>query len=305
MSIKKIITYLLVIMLICYGIGFTIISLTGGFKGNFNISYKNKETYNNLDQEKIEKIDTISQISIDILGCDINIIPEDREDVKAHFYGNATATFKPELETKINGKELLIFIKRPKSYSIFNSDLKLDVSVPKNYKENIDIDSSSGNIKIQNELTLNNLFIDVSSANVSLKDLNIKNLKYDSSSGSLIGESIVTDSTFIDVSSGSVELNNFTGDLKGDSSSGTIEVDYNIFDNNIELDTSSGNVNIGLPDDSKFYLDAECSSGNIECDFPIVVRGKHEDNTLRGTVGNDKNKIKIDTSSGNITILKN
>ncbi len=302
MSIKNIIKYLVIIMLICYGIGFTIISFTGGFKGDFSISYKNKKTYNDLDQEKIEKIDTISQISAETSSCDVNIIPEDREDIKAHFYGNATSTFKPELETKINGKELLIFIKRPKSYSIFNSDLKLDIFVPENYKENIKIDSSSGSINIQNELTLNNLFIDVSSGDASLKDLNIKNLKYDSSSGSLIGENIVTDSTVLDVSSGTIELNDFTGDLKGDSSSGTIKVNYNVFDNNIDLDTSSGTVNIGLPDDAKFYLDAECSSGEIECDFPIVVRGKQEDNTLRGTVGNDKNKIKIDTSSGDINI---
>ncbi|MEJ8553130.1 DUF4097 family beta strand repeat-containing protein [Tepidibacter sp. Z1-5] len=302
MSIKKIVTYLITIMLICYGIGFTIISFTGGFKDNFSVSYKNKKDYNNLDQEKVEKIDVINQISIEASSSDINIIPEDRANIKAHFYGNVISTFKPELETKINGKELLIFVKRPKSYSIFNSDLKLDIFVPKNYKENIDINSSSSNINIQNELTLNNLFIDVSSGDASLKDLNIKNLKYDSSSGTLIGDNIVTDSTCIDLSSGNVELNNFTGDLKGESSSGSVEVNYNIFDNNIDLDTSSGTVNIELPDDAKFYLDAECSSGNIECGFPIMVRGKQEDNTLRGIVGNDKNKIIINTSSGDINI---
>lgn len=302
MSIKKLVTYLITIMLICYGIGFTIISFTGGFKGDFSISYKNKKTYNDLDQEKIEKIDTINQISIETSSCDVNIIPEDREDVKAHFYGNVTSTFKPELETKVKGKELLIFIKRPKSYSIFNSDLKLDIFVPRNYKENIDIDSSSSNINIQNELTLNNLFIDLSSGNAKLKDLNIKNLKFEASSGSLIGENIITNSTVLEVSSGAIDLNNFTGNLKGDSSSGSVEVNYNVFDNNIDLETSSGNVNIGLPDDAKFYLDAECSSGDIECDFPIMVRGKQEDNTLKGTVGNDKNKIIINTSSGDINI---
>ncbi|MCT4507399.1 MAG: DUF4097 domain-containing protein [Tepidibacter sp.] len=302
MNIKKLVTYLVAIMLICYGVGFIIIHFTGGFKGNFSISYKNKKTYDNLNQEKIEKIDTINEIFIKAASCDVNVIPEDRGDIKAHFYGNATATFKPELETKIKGNELLIFIKRPKSYSIFASDLKLDIYVPKNYKENIAIDCSSGDVNIQNELTLNNFLVDVSSGNVNLKDLNIKNLKYDGSSGSLIGENIVTDSTLIDVSSGSVELNNFTGDLKGDSSSGIIKVNYNIFDNNIDLDTSSGDVKIDLPNDAKFYLDAECSSGDIECDFPIVVRGKQEDNTLRGTVGDDKNKIKINTSSGDIGV---
>ncbi|WP_099187481.1 DUF4097 family beta strand repeat-containing protein [Tepidibacter mesophilus] len=302
MSIKKLVTYLVVIMLICYGIGFTIMSFTGGFKGDFSILYKNKKTYNDLDQEKIEKIDTINQISIETSSCDVNIIPEDRQDVKAHLYGNITSTFKPELESKIKGKELLIFIKRPNSYSIFNSDLKLDIYVPKSYKEDIEINSSSSNINIQSELTLNNLFINLSSGNANLKDINIKNLKYEASSGSLIGENIVTKSTLIDVSSGYIELDKFTGNLRGESSSGSIKVNYNIFDNNIDLDTSSGTVNIGLPDDAKFYLDAECSSGNIECDFPIVVRGKQEDNTLRGTVENDKNKIIINTSSGNIKI---
>ncbi|WFD11495.1 DUF4097 family beta strand repeat-containing protein [Tepidibacter hydrothermalis] len=302
MNIKKIVTYLVIIMVICYGVGISIISFTGGFKDNFSISYKNKKTYNDLDQEKIEKIDNINQISIETSSCDVNIIPEDREDVKAHLYGNITSTFKPELETKVNGNELLIFIKRPNSYSIFNSDLKLDIFVPKNYKESIDVDSSSSNINIQNELTLNSLSIDLSSGNTKLKDLNIKNLKCEASSGSLIGENIITNNTVLDVSSGTIELNNFTGDLKGDSSSGSIEVNYNVFDNNIDLETSSGTVDIGLPDDAKFYLDAECSSGNIECDFPIVVRGKQENNTLKGTVGDDKNKIIINTSSGNVNI---
>lgn len=302
MSIKKIVTYLVIIMVICYGVGISIMSFTGGFKDNFSILYKDKKTYNDLNQEKIEKIDTIDQISIETSSCDVNIITEDREDVKAHLYGNITSTFKPELETKVKGKELLIFTKRPNSYSIFNSDLKLDIFVPKNYKENIDISSSSSNINIQNELTLNSLSIDLSSGNTKLKDLNIKKLKCEASSGSLTGENIVTESTVLDVSSGTIELNNFTGDLKGDSSSGSIEVNYNIFDNDIDLESSSGNVKIGLPDDAKFYLDAECSSGDIECDFPIVVIGKQEDNTLRGTVGDDKNKIIINTSSGNVNI---
>lgn len=302
MSIKKIVTYLVIIMVICYGVGISIMSFTGGFKDNFSILYKDKKTYNDLNQEKIEKIDTIDQISIETSSCDVNIITEDREDVKAHLYGDITSTFKPELETKVKGKELLIFTKRPNSYSIFNSDLKLDIFVPKNYKENIDISSSSSNINIQNELTLNSLSIDLSSGNTKLKDLNIKKLKCEASSGSLTGENIVTESTVLDVSSGTIELNNFTGDLKGDSSSGSIEVNYNIFDNDIDLESSSGNVKIGLPDDAKFYLDAECSSGDIECDFPIVVIGKQEDNTLRGTVGDDKNKIIINTSSGNVNI---
>ena len=81
-------------------------------------------------------------------------------------------------------------------------------------------------------------------------------------------------------------------------------VKYTDFDNNIAIDSSSGDIKITLPADSNFELDSETSSGRIICDYPITISGGQDRNQLEGIVGSGVNKIHLEVSSGDISILR-
>ena len=81
-------------------------------------------------------------------------------------------------------------------------------------------------------------------------------------------------------------------------------MEYKNFNNNVDLQASSGRIELKLPDNAEFKLNARASSGRITCKFPITVSGEKKDNYLAGTVKSDKNSVTLNTSSGNINISK-
>ena len=77
---------------------------------------------------------------------------------------------------------------------------------------------------------------------------------------------------------------------------------YKNFNNKIDIDSVSGNTEIILDKESKFYLKAKTTSGDISCDFPITIKDNKK-NLLEGNVGTSSNNIIIKTTSGDIDII--
>lgn len=300
-NIKKIVLFLLAIVVITYGIGAIMIF------SNTNLFNSEKGKYN-INDEKSININGIDTISINVTSAQINVIPYDGLEVKAHFYGNITTSSsyaKPELECYVNGDTLYINTKSKNivTFGFFSSNLKLDVDVPASYGSSLKLVSSSGSINLSS-LKLKNLSCNLSSGSININQIYAEDFKYNSSSGSLTAENLITKVSTLSSSSGSQRLIGFSGDLKASSSSGSIRAEYTSFDNNININASSGSVTVKLPDSSAFYLDASASSGSIRSSFPVIVTGSNNRHELRGTVVSDKNKVSIHTSSGSINIEK-
>lgn len=65
----------------------------------------------------------------------------------------------------------------------------------------------------------------------------------------------------------------------------------------LKIDTTSGDVRVGLQKEDCSIL-AETTSGDFRCDFPALMKdGQY-------IIGEGKNRIVIDTTSGNIEIFK-
>ncbi|MFL0269452.1 DUF4097 family beta strand repeat-containing protein [Candidatus Clostridium radicumherbarum] len=300
-NIKKIVLCLLSIVVITYGIG-AIVLFT-----NTKIFSPEKSMYN-INDEKSININGINTISVNVSSAQINVIPYDGLEVKAHFYGNVTTSSsftKPELECYLSGDTLYINTKSKNimTFGFFNYDLKLDVNVPASYGRNLKLDSSSGSINLSS-LKLKNLSCNLSSGSTNIKQIYADDFNYNSSSGSLTTENLTTKTSELNSSSGSQRLIGFSGDLKASSSSGSIRAEYASFNNNININASSGSVTVKLPENSDFYLDASASSGSIRSSFPITVTSNNNRHELKGTVTSDKNKISIHTSSGSVNIEK-
>lgn len=272
-----------------------------------------------IDEKENIEIANVDQIFIDVSSTDLNIIPEDREDVKVHLHGKKAGNLKHKLSMNLDDNTLQIEVKIKPGINIGYATLKLDVYIPRNYENILKIDGSSGDVNIEDmnlsklsiylssgDTNIKNLDVEnfkhkVSSGDTNIKNLNIKEFEYKAHSGDLEGNNVNTESLHYNTSSGEVKLENFEGVVEGVSTSGDIMIVYEKFNNNIDLKASSGSIIVNLPEDAEFYIDSRVSSGNINCKFPIEIESE-KDKELIGTVISNKNNIKIKTISGDIDI---
>ena len=70
------------------------------------------------------------------------------------------------------------------------------------------------------------------------------------------------------------------------------------------LETLSGGIEVFLPANAAFELDAETFSGHVRSDFPITMQGKISPRELRGVVNNGGATLRLKTFSGSIYIRK-
>jgi lia operon protein LiaG len=308
-NMRRIVLYLIATVFISYGAGTAM--LMSSTKGDFSsITFSSAASSGKsvtVNQEKQENIDSIDEIYVEASSSKINIITENRKDVKAQLTGNISSpslTMDPELEVSISGSRLDIKVKIQNTYwGPTTINLKLDVYLPADYTKNLKLRASSGSISVDN-IKLSSLDCSLSSGSLKLANAVIDNFQYKVSSGSLSANELITKSSNLTSSSGSIKIGSFTGDLKARASSGNIKVNYKKFDNHIDITASSGTIELTLPEDSEFSLVAKASSGTVSCKFPISIHEKSKNNYLEGVFKSDNNKIVLNTSSGNIKVLR-
>lgn len=301
MKVKKLVAILLGIMLIAFGVGLLSLKHYGfGNRKTHNINWNSNSPINgfvkhfndnstdyiekNIDEEIIEEASGISTIDIDVAFSNVNIIPEDRDNIRVHFHGYVKANFIPSIKTRSSNGTLYISFKKDSnnSHNTKTVDVNLDIYVPKTYDKAIKIDTSFGNIDISS-LTLSQLKLMTSFGNIEINDL--------------------TGDVEADTSYGNIVVENLTGNLEASTSFGNIDLEYEEFDYNIDADTSFGDIRLILPKNSQFKIDAECSFGNINIDFPVKVT-KNEKDKISGNVGNSSNTIELESSSGDIRVIR-
>jgi DUF4097 and DUF4098 domain-containing protein YvlB len=72
----------------------------------------------------------------------------------------------------------------------------------------------------------------------------------------------------------------------------------------LDVDTGSGSVTIHAPESLGGEVDIETGSGGIDLDFAVEVRRVRRDH-VTGTLGDGRGRIRIDTGSGTVRLLKN
>ena len=76
-----------------------------------------------------------------------------------------------------------------------------------------------------------------------------------------------------------------------------------------ELESHSGSINLSLPEQPGFELEAHTFSGRIRIDFPVKREGPIRDNdrgprSVRGTYGDGSSSLRLQTFSGNLTVTR-
>jgi hypothetical protein len=76
-----------------------------------------------------------------------------------------------------------------------------------------------------------------------------------------------------------------------------------------EVESHSGDVNLSLPEQPGFELEAHTFSGRIRIDFPVKSEGPIRDTdrgprSVRGTYGDGSSSLKLQTFDGNLTVTR-
>ena len=309
-EIYKVVIVLICIMLLSFAIGLSIIGVSGGFtKDNLlkNIS-KNTSKSSNVNETKTENVVGVDNISIEVVSCKVNIINEDRADVKAHLFGSSNIKNLPKLKMNIDGAKLNIIVKKESIKEVNLNDIEdlvLDIHIPNNYKNNLSIGGVSADVQIEKQISLKSLNLNLISGDTNIANAQLSNFIYEITSGDLNCEILHTANSNFKATSGDIKINDYKGDIYAKLTSGDVDISYSAFDKNkIDISLTSGDVDLSLPESAAFYVDANTSGGEIDTNFPIIVNKKSDDNELAGNVNNGDTVVKIEATSGDINIKK-
>ncbi len=188
-----------------------------------------------------------------------------------------------------------------------DGDLTIDVAaatvITRNTTGRLSIDAGSGRVEasdVNGSLSVDagsggsvisrvkggSLNLDVGSGRVRLTDADVTSLSIDAGSGGVNATGIRSSNVKIDAGSGGVELQLLSSPKL------------------LEIEAGSGGVTIRAPADLGAEIDVETGSGDINTDFAITMSGTSR-RALRGKIGNGSGRIRIETGSGGVRLLKN
>lgn len=72
----------------------------------------------------------------------------------------------------------------------------------------------------------------------------------------------------------------------------------------VEITNQHGSVDLGLPENAGFVVDAEAKNGSLENDFGLASKDNGDIHRLTGSVGNGGIRVRVQTSDGDVTIRK-
>jgi len=192
--------------------------------------------------------------------------------------------------------------------TIDNVDGILDVDVSASHtsvsrmRGSLTLDAGSGGVEVT-DMT-GDLKIDNGSGGTTLDGVRGGRLNMDVGSGSLRGRSIDVTEFVADVGSGGVRLSGLkTPKLHLETGSGSTDVELLAEPDDVSIEAGSGGVTLRMPAATSAMVDIETGSGGIDTDFEVKL-SRIERRALRGTIGSGKGRIKIESGSGSVRLMK-
>jgi hypothetical protein len=165
----------------------------------------------------------------------------------------------------------------------------------------VSLDTGAGAVTVTD--VHGDLAVDSGSGRVTLSEVRGRELMLDSGSGDVRGSGVEVEELNADTGSGEVELHGVKAQsIVLDTGSGGVELDLASDARDIVVDSGSGSVTIRVPSDFGAEFDIETSSGSIDIDLEHKATEIGRDR-LRGTIGDGRGTIRIESGSGGIRIV--
>ena len=166
----------------------------------------------------------------------------------------------------------------------------------------LSIDTGSGDIRV--ESAIGKVSLDTGSGDVTVTTLKSGVLDVDTGSGSVSGSDVEASKVSIETGSGDIRLTGIAApQLDLETGSGSVRAELTAPIEQLSVETGSGDVTIDLPDGTSATIDLDTGSGDFSVDVPVQLIKKGE-GSLQGRIGDGHGRIRIETGSGDIALVK-
>lgn len=254
-----------------------IFSINNLFNNTSNKNMKVIKTYTIKDIEKFK------DINVDISQGEIELLESKDNNIYISLKSNKNLKDKDYLNLDEDTSTLDITGKKgSKIHFLNNTNIKIEIKIPKSYKENMSIEVDVGDIIANKDLNLNNLNV---TSNVGDIELNkkIKCKKFN----------IVNDTGYIDITS-----IDGGGSIKSDV--GNIECNINGLNQDIDITSDIGDIELGVDRDLSFKFNSNKKLDDMDISLNNIY---NKNKGLYGEHGkNPKYTIKTYSDVGDIDI---
>jgi DUF4097 and DUF4098 domain-containing protein YvlB len=167
----------------------------------------------------------------------------------------------------------------------------------------LNLDTGSGAVSVVD--AQGDVNLDTGSGNVTVDGVKGDDLSMDTGSGSMTVSNVDVRMLKGDVGSGGMRLSRVkAARVNLDAGSGGIDLDLATTFEELLVDAGSGGVTVRMPAAQGADVDIETGSGGIESDFSVQTT-RFGRQRLRGQIGDGKGRIRIESGSGRVRLLKN
>lgn len=224
----------------------------------------------------------IREIKIDWIAGSVTIEPGDVQEIT--FLESGNGTDKYEMVWKQSGDELVIQYSKGSSTAGFglhfgDGSKDLTITVPRGW-------------------VCDSLELDTASADLTVRDMIIREMEIDSASGTAKFENCTVSSLDVDTASGDVTFTGSLNELDFEAASASFTGVLENVPDQVKMDSMSGDLTLTLPEDAGFTVSLDAMSSDFSSDFPTVKKNKSY------VCGDGHCKIDVSTMSGDVAILK-
>lgn len=187
----------------------------------------------------------------------------------------------------------------------FSGSNKIELYIPKSYHQDLELATSSGDIKILDDLALNSLTCSQVSGDLEIKrNTIINNFTCKTTSGDIKFSKLEAEFYKIATISGDVNIRSLSGSGDISATSGDINADIFKLNECINIKSISGDIDISVSDNTEFIFEANTVSGDIDSDFNIRYKNKRGTKAEAVFGAESYKKINVNTVSGDIKLRK-
>ncbi|MFS0674742.1 DUF4097 family beta strand repeat-containing protein [Ornithinibacillus sp. 179-J 7C1 HS] len=274
-------------------------------------------TINNVIQEESFDVAKVKHffVSVDVAEVEIMTHESPRVDIKLQTYEGG-----PVLETEKTDDTLTITAKRERQI-IFNlgevTKCLLQIHVPVNIADNLDISATSGKIKLTN-LLADTVRVDATSGIINIAKIMASKMALNTTSGKIKANELKLEKLRFLANSGNVEMDSVYGDISGSVGSGAIFISgakgeelelkagsgkiivKDVYMKNANLSSTSGKI-----DAENFWgetTNARVGSGNIHFrEYSGSIKGNTNSGNINISVS-ENSALDLKTGSGSINV---
>lgn len=266
-----------------------------------------KESRNQYEEEMLP--DGCDKIRINFSNYDIKVSASNEDKVRVVQSSSERISREEKMTVTREGRCINIRGNEKSLYfNLFNfgsSSNKIEIYIPRNYHQDLELATTSGDIEILDELELNNLTCSQVSGDLEVeRNLCINNFTSKTTSGDMEIPKLEAKSYKMSTISGDINIRNLSGSGEISSTSGDINLNSLKLSEYINIKSISGDIDVSAPDNTGFVFEANTVSGDIDSDFNMYYKNKRG-NKAEITYGDGPyKKISVSTVSGDINLNK-